>query len=84
MYNGGDILCYPAHVVKGCLMSRSAGERQSLNGTGSIEQFRAIAELHGDIAWIVDCATCLPIYLSPGAAALTGYDLDDILAHFQA
>jgi PAS domain S-box-containing protein len=65
-------------------MSRSAGEHQSLNGTGSIEQFRAIAELHGDIAWIIDCASCLPIYLSPGAAALTGYDLDDILAHFRA
>ena len=65
-------------------MSHSAGEHPSLNGSGSVEQFRAIAELHGDIAWIVDCATCLPVYLSPGAAALSGYDLDDILAHFHA
>jgi len=63
-------------------MTRSAAPPPSLHGTGSIAQFRAIAELHGDICWIIDCASGLPVYLSPGAAALSGYDLDDILAHF--
>ncbi|SHH65500.1 PAS domain-containing sensor histidine kinase [Massilia sp. CF038] len=63
-------------------MSRSAAEHESHPGHGSVEQFRAIAELHGDIAWIVDCVSGLPVYLSPSAAAISGYDLDDVRAEF--
>lgn len=46
------------------------------------EQFRAIAEIHGDVVWIIDCASGLPVYLSPSTAALAGYDLDDVLPYF--
>ena len=35
--------------------------------------FRTIAELHGDIVWIVDCGTGMLEYISPSAAALLGY-----------
>jgi len=42
------------------------------------ETFRAIAELSGDIVFIVDCATGLPVYLSPGIDDLLGYGSADI------
>ena len=35
--------------------------------------FRTIAELHGDIVWIVDCSTGVLEYVSPSAVALLGY-----------
>ena len=35
--------------------------------------FRSIAELHGDIVWIVDCSTGVLEYISPSAVALFGY-----------
>ncbi|MBZ2206363.1 PAS domain-containing sensor histidine kinase [Massilia soli] len=35
--------------------------------------FRTIAELHGDIVWIVDCSTGVLEYISPSAAGLLGY-----------
>ncbi len=38
-------------------------------------QFRTIAELHGDIAWTVDCASGQLTYISPAAIALSGYDM---------
>ncbi|MBC7685423.1 MAG: PAS domain-containing sensor histidine kinase [Bdellovibrionales bacterium] len=48
-----------------------------------IEQFRAIAELHGDVAFIIDCATGLPTYISASVVALLGYDMADIVDHFK-
>ena len=47
------------------------------------EQFRAIAELEGNVAWIVDCASGLPTYISPSVLALLGYDLADFVAQFE-
>ena len=47
------------------------------------EQFRAIAELHGDVAWIIDCASGLPSYISASVVALLGVDVADITEHFQ-
>jgi PAS domain S-box-containing protein len=44
---------------------------------GSADQFRSIAELGGDVAWIVDCATSLPRYISPSIEPLLGYGFDD-------
>lgn len=38
-------------------------------------QFRAIAELSGDVAWVIDCATGLPVYISPGVEVMLGYPL---------
>lgn len=48
------------------------------------EQFRTIAELHGDVVWSIDCATGLPTYISPAVVSLLGYDMDDIVEHFQS
>ncbi len=48
------------------------------------EQFRAIAELEGNVAWIIDCASSVPLYISPSVLALLGYDMADFVAHFQA
>jgi PAS domain S-box-containing protein len=44
---------------------------------GSADQFRTIAEVKGDVAWIVDCATSLPRYISPSIEPLLGYGFDD-------
>ena len=47
------------------------------------DAFRTIAELGGDIAFIVDCARGLPVYISPGVDALVGYSMADIQAQFE-
>lgn len=47
-------------------------------------QFRAIAELHGDIAWTVDCASGQLTYVSPAAIALSGYELTELRSHVEA
>jgi PAS domain S-box-containing protein len=39
------------------------------------EQFRAIAELGGDIAWSIDCASGQPLYVSPMAETVLGYPM---------
>lgn len=57
-------------------MDRSASSsRDSLarGGAATAEQFRAIAELRGEVAFIVDCATGLPSYISPSVEILLGY-----------
>src|SRR5690349_18770551 len=59
-------------------MDRSAGV------TDLGEQFRAIAELEGNVAWIVDCASGLPAYVSASVLALLGYDMADFVAHFES
>jgi hypothetical protein len=45
--------------------------------TPSADQFRLIAEIGGDVAWIVDCATGLPSYISPAVEPLLGYGFAD-------
>ena len=40
--------------------------------------FRTIDELHGDVAWIVDCGTGMLEYISPSAATLLGYPLTQL------
>ena len=51
--------------------------------SGSADQFRSIAELGGDVAWIVDCATGLPRYISPSIEQLLGYGFDDFQHQLQ-
>ena len=46
----------------------------------SAEAFRAIAELGGDLAFILDCVTGLPVYVSPGVDDMLGYSVADIRA----
>jgi PAS domain S-box-containing protein len=48
------------------------------------EQFRAIAELHGDIAWTVDCASGQLTYVSPAAISLSGYEPAAFRSHVEA
>lgn len=45
--------------------------------SASAEQFRTIAEIGGDVAWIVDCGSGLPSYISASIEALLGYRFDD-------
>ncbi|NHZ64470.1 PAS domain-containing sensor histidine kinase [Massilia genomosp. 1] len=44
-----------------------------------VEQFRAIAELRGDVAWIVDCASATLSYISPSVRDLLGYEAADFI-----
>jgi signal transduction histidine kinase len=48
-----------------------------MNPSASADQFRVIAEIGGDVAWIVDCASGLPSYISPAIEPLLGYGFAD-------
>lgn len=67
-------------------MDRSARVTAQFTGARSntdlAAQFQAIAELHGDVAFIIDCASVLPVYVSPSVVGMLGYDMDDIVEHF--
>lgn len=43
------------------------------DGASVAEQFRVIAEIGGDVAFSIDCATSLPAYISPSVEQLLGY-----------
>ena len=45
-------------------------------------QFRAIAEMGGDIAWSIDCASGQALYISPVAERVLGYPIGDIARQF--
>lgn len=45
--------------------------------SASAEQFRVIAEIGGDAAWIVDCASGLPSYISPAIEAMLGHKVEE-------
>jgi PAS domain S-box-containing protein len=49
----------------------------------SADAFRTIAELGGDLAFILDCATREPVYISPGVDDMLGYSIDDIRAQLE-
>ncbi len=49
----------------------------------TVRQFRAIAELHGDVAWIIDLRSRLPTYISDSIVPLLGYSFDDVAAWFR-
>jgi signal transduction histidine kinase len=59
---------------------RSDPVTRSSTELGTADAFRAIAELGGDIAFIVDCTSRMPVYVSPGVDALLGYGADDFRA----
>jgi signal transduction histidine kinase len=56
---------------------RSDPVTRSSPALATADAFRAIAELGGDIAFIIDCATRAPVYVSPGLDALMGYGVAD-------
>jgi len=45
------------------------------------EAFRTIAELGGDVVFIIDCASGLPVYLSPQVNEVLGYCVSDVHEH---
>ena len=49
-----------------------------MTATAGADQFRTIAEIGGDVAWIVDCANGLPRYISPCVEQLLGYNFADV------
>lgn len=48
---------------------------------GNAEQFRAIAELHGGVAFIIDASTGKLVYGSEYAGKVLGYSAQDLAAH---
>jgi PAS domain S-box-containing protein len=45
-------------------------------------QLLAIAEIGGDVAWIIDCASCMPTYISASVVTLLGYGFTDFQDQF--
>lgn len=62
-----------------CSASPSAAAR---SGKDIGEQFRAIAESGGAVAWIIDCGSGLPTYISPCIEQLLGYRRADFHDQF--
>ena len=52
-----------------------------LKVSGTASQFRAIAELQGGVAFIIDAASGSLLYISPYVGRLYGYSVSDIAAH---
>ena len=50
-----------------------------MDPSASADQFRVIAEIGGDVAWIVDCASGLPSYISPAIEPMLGYGFADFV-----
>jgi two-component system OmpR family sensor kinase len=48
----------------------------------SADAFRTIAELGGDLAFIIDHSSGLPAYVSPAVDAMLGYSIDEIRKQF--
>ncbi|WP_109370476.1 MULTISPECIES: PAS domain-containing sensor histidine kinase [unclassified Massilia] len=46
------------------------------------EAFRAIAELGGDLVFIIDCTSGLPVYISPHVNEMLGYGASDVHDQF--
>ncbi|MES3022965.1 MAG: PAS domain-containing sensor histidine kinase [Pseudomonadota bacterium] len=68
----------------GSLQTESAGADARAPACGADAlglTFRAIAEIDGDVAFIVDCGTGLPSYMSPAIEALLGYSADEFAQH---
>jgi PAS domain S-box-containing protein len=64
-------------------MNRSARVTRTGPATGQDlgEQFRVIAEIGGDVAFSIDCASSLPRYISPSVEQLLGYAPSDFHNH---
>jgi PAS domain S-box-containing protein len=89
MGNPGDILLGCGHCQVGHVsafngrvwMNRSANK--DCSGSASLdmaEQFRVIAEIGGDVAFSIDCASGALRYLSPSIEQLLGYTADEVTA----
>ena len=67
-------------------MARSAhlplsGRAEPVNTLATADAFRSIAELGGDLVFILDCASGLPVYISPNVNEMLGYGVPDVHEH---
>ncbi len=58
------------------------GEALTTSALATADAFRTIAELGGDLVFILDCASGLPVYLSPHVNDMLGYGVVDVHEHF--
>lgn len=58
-----------------------SGRAEPANTLATAEAFRSIAELGGDLAFILDCASGLPVYISPNVNEMLGYGVLDVHEH---
>jgi PAS domain S-box-containing protein len=58
------------------------GDAQPVSTLATADAFRTIAELGGDLVFILDCATGLPMYFSPHVNDILGYGVSDVHEHF--
>ena len=56
----------------------------SISDSGSADQFRTIAELGGDVAWVIDCGSGRLHYISACVEQLLGYAVADFHAQLGA
>jgi two-component system OmpR family sensor kinase len=61
-------------------MTRSDPVACSAPALVTADAFRTIAELGGDVVFIVDCASGLPAYVSPTLEVMLGHGMEDIRA----
>jgi two-component system OmpR family sensor kinase len=57
------------------------GDAQTTSTLATADAFRTIAELGGDLVFILDCASGLPVYLSPHVNDMLGYSVVDVHEH---
>jgi two-component system OmpR family sensor kinase len=67
-------------------MARSAdllppGDAQPVSTLATADAFRTIAELDGDLVFIIECASGLPVYMSPHVNDMLGYSVSDVHEH---
>jgi PAS domain-containing protein len=67
-------------------MARSApvllpGDAQPVSTLATADAFRTIAELGGDLVFILDCATGLPVYFSPHMSTMCWVMASDVHEH---
>jgi two-component system OmpR family sensor kinase len=59
-----------------------SGDAQPVSTLATADAFRTIAELGGDLVFILDCASGLPVYFSPHVNDILGYSVSDVHEHF--
>ncbi|MGB9108963.1 MAG: histidine kinase dimerization/phospho-acceptor domain-containing protein, partial [Telluria sp.] len=57
-------------------------DAQPVSTLATADAFRTIAELGGDLVFILDCASGLPVYFSPHVNDVLGYSVLDVHEHF--
>jgi two-component system, OmpR family, sensor kinase len=58
------------------------GDAHPMSTLPTADAFRTVAELGGDLVFILDCASGLPVYLSPHVNDMLGYGVVDVHDQF--